>query len=174
MTICMGTNTSNQAHTQAVLDAIRRIVHALRESSRLAERLVGLSGAQFFVLQKLAAEPALSLNDLARRTHTHQSSVSMVVARLVGRGLVGRQRSSSDGRRIELSLTPQGRRVLDEGPDVAQARLVQAVERLPVARRRQLAAALTALAQATDTAERIPAMFFEDAGSRRTAGGRRG
>jgi DNA-binding MarR family transcriptional regulator len=60
-----------------VLDAVRRIVQALRESSRQAERQVGLSGAQLFVLQKLAESPASSVNELAARTHTHQSSVSL-------------------------------------------------------------------------------------------------
>jgi hypothetical protein len=36
-----------------VLDSIRRIVQALRVSSRAAEKTVGLSGAQLFLLQQL-------------------------------------------------------------------------------------------------------------------------
>ena len=50
-----------------ILDAIRRIVQALRVASREAEASVGLSGAQLFVLQKLAAaERALSLQSDGR------------------------------------------------------------------------------------------------------------
>src|SRR3954468_12674201 len=99
----MGPHTSTGTSTgdvdvRIVLDGVRRIVQSLRESSRRAEKRVGMSGAQLFVLQKLEEAPAQSLNDLAGRTHTHQSSVSTIVARLVERGLVTRMRSPRDGR----------------------------------------------------------------------------
>jgi DNA-binding MarR family transcriptional regulator len=159
----MGTNTNGRQETQAVLDAVRRIVQALRESSRLAERHVGLSGAQLVVLQKLAETPQISVNELAARTHTHQSSVSTVVARLVERGLVQRKPSGIDARSVRLSLSADGRRVARRAPDVPQDRLIRAIEQLTPARRRQLASALGEVARAMDGIERVPAMFFEDA-----------
>src|SRR5437763_15520097 len=81
-----------------VLDAIRRIVQALRESSRLAESRVGLSGAQLFVLRTLAESPGLSLNEVAALTRTHQSSVSVVVTRLARDGLVRKRTAGRDAR----------------------------------------------------------------------------
>src|SRR5262245_41415833 len=141
----MGSHTSRNG-TQEVLDAVRRIVQSLRESSRRAERHVGASGAQLFVLQKLAESPSLSVNELAARTHTHQSSVSTVVARLVESGLVRRAPSGRDGRSVTLSLSARGRRVAEQAPDVPQERLIKAIEQLTEARRRQLAAALTEVA----------------------------
>ena len=158
----MGPNTSEGGDTQQVLDAIRRIVQSLRESSRRAEGRVGLSGAQLFVLQRLAQEPALSVNELAARTHTHQSSVSVVVARLVREGLVRRAPSDRDGRRVELSVTAKGRRAATGSPDVAQARLVQAIARLTPPRRRELAASLGEVAHSIAGSEGAPAMFFEE------------
>jgi hypothetical protein len=101
----MGTNTSENGDVRAVLDGVRRIVQSLRESSRWAEKYLGMTGAQLFVLQELDEAPAQSLNDLAARTHTHQSSVSTIVARLVDQGFVTRTRSSRDGRTIELHLS---------------------------------------------------------------------
>jgi MarR family transcriptional regulator, lower aerobic nicotinate degradation pathway regulator len=152
---------------QAVLDAVRRIVHALRESSRWAEKHVGLSGAQLFVLQTLAeATAAVSVNELAALTHTHQSSVSTVVARLVERCLVRRARSDADARIVQLSLAPRGQRLATRAPDVAQQRLIHGVERLSSTRRRQLASTLSELAHAMDAADAAPAMFFEDRGAR--------
>jgi len=53
-----------------VLDAVRRIVQVLRVSSRAAEKLVGLSAAQLFVLHRLEETQAISLNELAERTLT--------------------------------------------------------------------------------------------------------
>src|SRR5215217_2732988 len=73
-----GSAAAGGRDVRAVLDAIRRIVRVLRVSSRAAEKQVGLSGAQLFVLHKLEDAPALSLNELADRTRTHQSSVSVV------------------------------------------------------------------------------------------------
>ncbi|MGZ3406901.1 MAG: MarR family transcriptional regulator, partial [Polyangia bacterium] len=94
--------------SQRVLDSIRRIVRLLREGSRASEESVGLSAAQLFVLQKLDPEQPLSLNELAARTLTHQSSVSVVVSRLVERGLVLRRPAASDARRLELLPSKRG------------------------------------------------------------------
>src|SRR4051812_49679467 len=68
--------------TREVLDAIRRVVRTLREASRHSDRVVGVSAAQLFVLQRLAGTRGLSVNELAARTLTHQSSVSVVVSKL--------------------------------------------------------------------------------------------
>ena len=153
--------------TQAVLDGVRRIVHALRESSRRIEQRFGLSGAQLFVLQKLGESQPASVNDLAARTHTHQSSVSTVVSRLVANGFVRRLRSAADARQVELSLTPKGRRLASRTPDVAQDRLIAGIARLPVSRRRALASSLSQLAAAVHSGSETPAMFFEEKGRRR-------
>ena len=169
----MGTHTSGRAlETRAVLDAVRRIVRALHESSRAAEKEVGVTGAQLFVLQKLAETPGLSLNNLAARTHTHQSSVSTVVSRLVERGLVLRSPAPDDARRLELRLSAEGRRLIGRAPDAAQNRLIQTVEQLPAAQRRTLARALLNLTSAMDLAGREPVMFFDDGGRRARRRGR--
>ena len=135
------------AEAQEILDSVRQIVRALRESGRSAERKVGLSGAQLFVLEKLADGRALSLNELAERTLTHQSSVSVVVSRLVGRRLVTRTVSPEDARRVVLTLTPAGRALLARAPEAAQARLVEGLRRLPPREARSLARGLRALVE---------------------------
>src|SRR5213083_186147 len=73
-----------------ILDAIRRLVRHLRLADRAAQTDLGISGAQLFVLTELGKTGSLSLNDLALRTRTDQSSVSVVVSRLVDAGLVTR------------------------------------------------------------------------------------
>ena len=101
---------------QSVLDAIRLIVRALRVSSAATERRLGVSVAQLFVLQKLEERDGLSVNELARATLTHQSSVSVVVSKLVARRLVRRSVASGDRRMASLALTPKGRYVMVSGP----------------------------------------------------------
>jgi MarR family transcriptional regulator, lower aerobic nicotinate degradation pathway regulator len=151
--------------TRAVLDSIRRIVRALRESSRETERSVGLGAAQLFVLQRLAGAPPLSINELADRTLTHQSSVSVVVSRLVTGGLVARTRAVADGRRVEITLTPAGRSLLERAPAAAQDRLIGALGLLGVADRKDLARHLGRLVEAMALPSHHPPMFFERAPS---------
>lgn len=94
------------------------------------ERESGLSTAQTTVLQLLAEAPASSVNELAERTATDQSSVSVVVARLEAKRLVARVPSTTDARRMTVSITAEGRRSLARLGPTVQGRLVQALASL--------------------------------------------
>jgi len=155
-------STNAETEARAIMDAIREIVRVLRESSRAAEAEVGLSGAQLFVLRQLADGGPMSLNEVAARTLTHQSSVSVVVSRLVDGGLVSRTRSGEDSRRLELALTHKGEALLRQAPGASQERLIDGLRGMSVKERRQLRLALDRWLQEVGVKERIPVMFFED------------
>jgi len=158
----------------AVMDALRRVVRALRVSARAAERRFGISGAQLFVLEKLAEAPAPSVDDLAERTLTDQSSVSIVLTRLEARRLVVRRPSEEDARRVEIALTPAGRALARRLPEPAQERLIMALRRLRPAQLRSFARGLAALVRALEVAAEPAGMFFEEQSSaRRVETGRR-
>jgi len=159
--------------TRDVLDAIRHVVRTLREASRSSERAVGVSAAQLFVLQRLAGARPLSVSELAARTLTHQSSVSVVVGKLAEQGLVTRQRTADDARRVAVALTPAGRALLERAPAAAQDRLIAALALVGRARRRRLADDLRELVRAMGPETGHPPMFFERAAPRRK-GVRRG
>ena len=150
---------------QALLDGIRRIVQALREASRVSQRRTGLSAAQLFVLRRLAEQAPLSINELAAVTFTHQSSVSVVVSRLVERRLVTRIRDPRDARRRLLTLTSGGRRKLRSAPGTSQDRLIAAIQALSPARRRATGDALGSIADALSSP--APAEMFFEGRSRR-------
>jgi DNA-binding MarR family transcriptional regulator len=149
-------------HGFVALDAIRKLVRLLGESARLAQGRTGITGAQLFVLRVLGDHPGLSINELAERTMTHQSSVSVVVSRLVERGLVSRAPAPDDRRRQLVTLTPRGRAIRRTGPAVAQEVLVQAIRALSPARRRALAVSLRALTDALGLSDQTAPMFFEE------------
>jgi len=153
---------SDESHVGEALSALRQIVHSLHRASRSAERVHGVSGAQLFVLQLLADAPAHSLNALAERTLTHQSSVSVVVSRLVGRGLVERKRSPDDGRRVELSLSPAGQALLAQAPAAMQLRLLESLRTMPKRDLRTLAGLLTDLVQTMGAGSESTGLMFED------------
>ncbi|MDY7227831.1 MarR family winged helix-turn-helix transcriptional regulator [Hyalangium rubrum] len=147
---------------RVVMDSIRRVVRLLRVSARASERFVGISGAQLFVLQQLADAGACSIGELAERTLTHQSSVSVVVSRLIERGLVRRRASASDGRRAEVRLSPAGRALLRRSPAMAQAQLIAGLRRLEPPTRASLARGLEALVREIGADTQAPTLFFED------------
>ena len=157
--------------SQRILDAIRRLVRLLRLTDRAAQSELGLSGAQLFVLHELGKTPSLSLSELAERTRTDQSSVSVVVTRLVDGGYVTRDRDKRDARRLVLNLSKSGRAVADKSPPVAQERIVEALERIPASERRRFADTFTKMIEDMGEARGVPPMFFEDmerSGGRRT------
>lgn len=145
-----------------VLNALRQIVRSLRVSSRAAEQSVGLSGAQLFVLQCLARHSPCSVNELAGHTATDQSSVSVVVSRLVALGHVRRAPSKQDRRRVELTLSRSGRALLESAPEAAQERLIFALTQLKKAELASLAGLLGKVVEAADAAQQAPSLFFEE------------
>lgn len=149
---------------RAALDAFRSIVQALRLAAGEGQRRSGVSAAQLFALQQIAEQPKLSINELALRTFTHQSSVSVVAQRLVERGLVAKIAAADDRRRHLLVLTAKGRRALQAAPAAMQHRLIRAFSALPAAERAVVARALAKVARrvAPSSAGRHPTMFFED------------
>jgi DNA-binding MarR family transcriptional regulator len=155
-------NPDKPSLVRDALDALRRIVRELRVSGTGAERSAGVSAAQLFVLQVLAESPGASVNDLAERTNTDQSSVSVVVRRLTAAKMVARKVSAEDARRVELRLTPAGRRMLAKNPEPTQRKLFTALERVKPAELRALARGLAAIVREMQIEDSLPGMFFED------------
>ena len=145
-----------------VLNALRHIVRSLRVSSRNAEQRVGLSGAQLFVLQCLSRHSPCSVNELAAHTATDQSSVSVVVSRLVLAGHVKRAPSKLDRRRVQLSLTASGRALLARAPEAAQERLLAALGNLEASELTTLASLLGKLVVLSGVPQENPSLFFEE------------
>ena len=144
------------------MDSFRRIVHALRSSHRAASN-VSLTGAQLFVLTTLgASDKPMGVGELAETTRTDQSTVSVVVARLVERGLIRRAKSSLDSRRVDLSLTARGKAVLKKTPaTVAQTRLADALAKLPEREAAALSRTLKKIVEAMGEADAPARMLFD-------------
>ena len=148
-----------------VMDGIRAVVRALRLNTRAIEKQLGISLAQLWVLQILAERPADSLNELAVATATHQSSVSVVVRRLVERELVTRTTAHEDKRRVRIELTDAGRVLLVKAPPTVQVSLVAGLRRMAPQRREQLAVAMREwlTASGLDLTSTPPMLMEDDA-----------
>ena len=123
---------------------------------------VGLSGAQLFVLHELEKASAMSLSELAEKTRTDQSSVSVVVSRLVEGGYIMRERDRRDARRLVLTLTKTGRSVAEESPPVAQEKILEILDRMQPAERRRFADLFSRMIEELGAARGAAPMMFEE------------
>ena len=77
---------------------------------------------QFAVLSAVAVNEGLTQTDLVRATGIDRSTLADLVARMIGKGLLARERSATDGRANTVRLTSAGRTTLRQAePRVAAA-----------------------------------------------------
>lgn len=77
---------------------------------------------QYAVLSAVAAQEGLTQTDLVRATGIDRSTLADLVARMIGKGLLARQRSAADARANTVRLTDAGRAALAAAePRVAAA-----------------------------------------------------
>jgi DNA-binding MarR family transcriptional regulator len=98
----------------AVVTAARNVVAIYRP---ILEPL-GLTHPQYLVMLALWERAPRTLNDLAADLALEPATASPLVKRLETDGLVARQRSTQDERRLEITLTPAGTALRERALDV--------------------------------------------------------
>jgi DNA-binding MarR family transcriptional regulator len=98
----------------ALVTAARNVVALYRP---ILEPL-GLTHPQYLVMLALWERAPRTLNDLAIDLALDPATASPLVKRLEAEGLVVRQRSSEDERRLEITLTPAGAALRDRAVNV--------------------------------------------------------
>ncbi len=102
-------------------DAIdRSMIHLLHRASQRASEIFAietrdfdLTARQFAVLSSVAQHEGLSQTDLVRLTGIDRSTLADVVQRLLKRGVIQRERTMQDGRTYAVTLSAEGRELLD-------------------------------------------------------------
>jgi len=103
---------------------------------------IDISPAQFSVLVVIGANRGLSQAELAATLEIERARLVRLLHRLEERGLVQRLRSSADGRRHALQLTPQGRGTLTRAKILAAQHERRLIEKLGAERHAMLLSAL--------------------------------
>jgi DNA-binding MarR family transcriptional regulator len=127
-----------------------------------------------FILHVLQQEDDLSLNELAERTATDQSSASLAVGKLVNEGYVQRLTSTEDRRQVSLSLTAKGRAIVKRAPPAAQERIMDSVQSMSPSERARLMKLLDQLIRGMGAGDDAHAgMLFQEEQRARKNGGRK-
>ena len=106
----------------------------------------GLTQRQFAVLAAAAERHGLTQTDLVRATGVDRSTLADMIARLIKRGLLTRERSTDDARANAVALTDEGRAALAEAAPRVEAADARILAALPTGKRDGFLTQLHALA----------------------------
>ncbi|MEJ2158506.1 MAG: MarR family winged helix-turn-helix transcriptional regulator [Desulfobacteraceae bacterium] len=118
-------STVDSDYGEQVLICLRRIMQAISLHSRSLVKQVGLTGPQLIFLKTLDKAGEASAGEIAKAISLSQATVTGILERLVKRGLVNRQRSPSDKRRVLIRITPEGEKMLAKAPPLMQASFLE-------------------------------------------------
>ena len=134
-------------HFQEVLVALRRIIRATDLHSKHLSREFGLTTPQVYVLQAIRDLGEVTTGAISRCVNLSQATVTTILDRLEGRGLIERYRSLADRRVVHARLTQQGRRILRKAPPLLQERFVAAFASLKPSDQERIVETLEAVAE---------------------------
>ena len=151
------------------LIALRRILRATGQFSRKLAQSVGLTAAQFRVLQIVAETGHCTATEISQRMRISQATVTSLVDKLVRQEMVVRERSQTDRRQTNIVATGKGRQAIADAPDPLQQRFVREFSAMEDWEQAALIASLERVASMLD-AEDIDAAPVLDIGEiRRTS-----
>jgi DNA-binding MarR family transcriptional regulator len=106
------------------LIALRRILRATDSYARDLAQSAGLTAVQFRALQLIAEKGHCTATEIAQRMLVSQATVTALVDKLVRKGMVTREKSRTDRRQTNITLTELGRATVDNAPDPLQQQFV--------------------------------------------------
>jgi len=140
--------------TMTIAEALRPVLLRVGRELRREAREVGVSPEQVSLLVGIKYSPGIGVRELAARERVSPPALSNRVDRLEQDGLVARTPSDDDRRRVGLTLTDAGQRVLRRVRSRRTAWLVTRLGQLSADELAAIEAAVEPLALLLDEAER--------------------
>ncbi|TVL20420.1 transcriptional regulator [Shewanella xiamenensis] len=141
---------------EQLLISLRRVIRAIDIHSRQLNKHSGLTGPQLMVMQKIAQLGAPLAKQVAEEITLSPATVTTIIDRLEGRGLVIRKRSESDKRKVHLYLSDAGRALLEASPKPLQKHFIKQYQNLEEWEQSQLLSSVERIAAMMD-ADKIDA-----------------
>ena len=100
----------------AVLIALRKVIRATDLHSKYLAKTTGLTTAQLLILQSIQNMGEVSIGEISKKISLSQATVTSILDRLVDKGLVYRERSSEDKRKVHAYLTEDAVALIKDAP----------------------------------------------------------
>jgi DNA-binding MarR family transcriptional regulator len=128
---CVGEKVSqSRDNSYDVLVTLRQIIRAIDMHSKQLVKRYGLTAPQLMVLKEIMADQDINIGRVAKKVSLSQATVTNIIDRLENRGLVTRERSVQDKRRVIVRVTEQTREILKNDPSVLQEEFVSKFKEL--------------------------------------------
>src|SRR6476646_128118 len=134
----------SRSSTRLLADELRPVLLRLARELRREAQSLGITGGRVALLAQLKKNPGVTPSELAERERMSAPGMSGHVARLETAGLIERTRAA-DRRRIGLTLTPDGVKILANVRKRRTAWLAEHLQGLTDSERDAIVAALPAL-----------------------------
>jgi len=138
------------AELLAAVGAIGRVARRALRQSAVAQ---ALPPARSELLRLTARQPGISVADAAHELRLAPNSVSTMVSKLTADGLLTRSRADSDGRTVQLEVTPAGAERVAQWQDIRAEVAGRALEEISGPDRQAIRAAIPALARLAEQME---------------------
>ena len=150
-----------------ILRTIRQMVRQISIHSKHLLRDVGLSVPQVVCLRAihtLAGERGVTVVDVGEQVQLSAPTVSRIVDRLMAAGLVMRERSTEDRRKVALTLTAEGAARVNALPQPLQDKFLRRLGDLSQEERARLRDALRRVAElmSADELDAAPLLSPDD------------
>lgn len=150
---------------EELLLALRKVIRATDLYSKKLNKLTGLTAPQLLILREIAvAEEGITASAVAQNITLSPATVSNIIDRLEQRELISRTRSTSDRRRVKLTLTELGEQRLAVAPRPLQEDFIERFQALHDWEQSQLLFAMQRIA-AMMNAQQLEAAEILDVGS---------
>ena len=110
---------------ESVLVALRRLIRATDLHSKRLSKTAGLTAPQLLILQTLRTKGDITVGEIAQDISLSQATVTTIMDRLENRGLLVRNRSAKDKRKVIGSITEAGHEILRDAPTPLQEHFIR-------------------------------------------------
>lgn len=147
---------------EEVLVAIRQIIRGIDLHSRKLNKSTGLTGPQLVILQELEkGGENYTIRELSHMVNLSQATVTTILDRLEVKGLVIRQRSTIDKRKVHVLLTEQGKVLLSDSPKALQEEFIAKFQSLESWEQNLLLSSVQRIAQMMNVEKLDAAPYLE-------------
>lgn len=133
-----------------LLVSLRRVIRAVDIHSKKLNKETGLTSPQLIVMQEIAAHDDVMVKQIAENINLSSATVTSILDRLEPRGLVVRERSTVDKRKVGLHITEAGYAAIKDAPTPLQKHFINRFEKLEEWEQTQLVATMQRIAKMMD------------------------
>lgn len=133
-----------------IVRSLRRIIRAVDVHSRHLAQEHGVTVPQLLCMLKIDELGPMTQKELSDAVFLNPSTIVGIIDRLEKAGILARQRSDEDRRRTSISLTPKGKRMVEQSPSPLQQSLAEGIDSLPELEKATIALALERIIELID------------------------